>query len=985
MEFIQGNENFKPEDCWRGTNINKLCWNNNCTTLYPPVKPSNHHTVTVELPVTPNTVPKPFKKNTDETWTKNHVHLPFSEKSLIQGDQSTVRKRWEIIQEALLSPITDSKQLEEVICSYNSKKWRFPALHSLFTKELDVNETEIFFSRILPKIVSLALRLPSLLQCGIPLLKTHINHSITLSQLQIASLLANAFLCTYPRRNSTQPDSQYANFPCINFSRLFQAESACVTEKLKCLLNYFVRVTTSEPKGLVTYSRRYIPVNHLPQWSTSRCQLPELFISSEGMIENQQGLLQVDFANKFVGGGVLGYGGVQEEIRFVICPELIAAQLFTERLDSTEALIISGVERYNTYEGYSQTFTWTGNHKDQTSSDIYGRKLCTVLAIDASNVARNPRSQYSFKSIQRELNKAYVGFSWGQEDSSRSGNTVATGNWGCGAFKGDVQLKALLQLMAAAEASASVAYFTFGNSGLTNGIYDMYTCLKQYRVSVGRICKLLERYEGLVREGSHESLTLYEFLYNTVVLIQDDSPEKSIKSLGKSVATVGNVNKRIPSPDLSECRSLQGKSSSSFYENTSANTSTNITNKNSTGNSSKSNNRNSTSTSHNRNSTNNENRISNEFVKSDTIDDMLKKIEETETTQQTRNPKEKQNINTSKSLSELDRRHRIDVFNDNFNDTDQARQNGKINENLQSNSSSRKHRNSHQNSQQSSNRGFMNSNSNLSKPNRTQTEVDNDHTPVENNNSSEENEIPSSVRPNGDYVIQIEDEDSIDMDRCVSPDVINSSVVKETPVKYTQDLFSEDEEMQVDDLEKVSPTKKVSRKVVTNTQEMFSEDEEYQIDNVRTKVDGKNNNLRNIPKVITSNKRSNAEIKSCDSTNNCTDKRPPSNGPTKANTSDTPTNKTNIFTNDTSLKESEEVKLFKRIQRNSWADLERSRKDMKCDELEKEVQIMDTSDDLTGSNGNDSPKIRKTERHSTSAGKMKCKKITDYFSREVRK
>lgn len=41
-------------------------------------------------------------------------------------------------------------------------------------------------------------------------------------------------------------------------------------------------------------------------------------------------MLQVDFANKRVGGGVLGRGSVQEEIRFVICPELIVSRLLTE-------------------------------------------------------------------------------------------------------------------------------------------------------------------------------------------------------------------------------------------------------------------------------------------------------------------------------------------------------------------------------------------------------------------------------------------------------------------------------------------------------------------------------------------------------------------------------------------------------------------------------------------------------------------------------
>lgn len=52
--------------------------------------------------------------------------------------------------------------------------------------------------------------------------------------------------------------------------------------------------------------------------------------------------LQVDFANQFVGGGVTGSGLVQEEIRFLINPELIVSRLFTEALDHNECLIITG-------------------------------------------------------------------------------------------------------------------------------------------------------------------------------------------------------------------------------------------------------------------------------------------------------------------------------------------------------------------------------------------------------------------------------------------------------------------------------------------------------------------------------------------------------------------------------------------------------------------------------------------------------------------
>jgi len=54
---------------------------------------------------------------------------------------------------------------------------------------------------------------------------------------------------------------------------------------------------------------------------------------------------QVDFANKRIGGGVLGWGAVQEEIRFMICPELIVSRLFSEQMDHNESIIITGAER----------------------------------------------------------------------------------------------------------------------------------------------------------------------------------------------------------------------------------------------------------------------------------------------------------------------------------------------------------------------------------------------------------------------------------------------------------------------------------------------------------------------------------------------------------------------------------------------------------------------------------------------------------------
>lgn len=52
--------------------------------------------------------------------------------------------------------------------------------------------------------------------------------------------------------------------------------------------------------------------------------------------------VQVDFANKYLGGGVLGHGCVQEEIRFMICPEMIITRLFTEVLEDKDSLVMTG-------------------------------------------------------------------------------------------------------------------------------------------------------------------------------------------------------------------------------------------------------------------------------------------------------------------------------------------------------------------------------------------------------------------------------------------------------------------------------------------------------------------------------------------------------------------------------------------------------------------------------------------------------------------
>ena len=141
----------------------------------------------------------------------------------LQNDnQRGLRQRWELIQEGLLKTIMSCQQLETAVLSYNSKyskSWDFTTLRILFNEILSEEETDNFFTTLLPQIIQLALQLPTLLTTPVPLLVQHRNHTLSFSQLQIASLLANAFLCTFPRRNTAKRQSEFATYPDINFNR----------------------------------------------------------------------------------------------------------------------------------------------------------------------------------------------------------------------------------------------------------------------------------------------------------------------------------------------------------------------------------------------------------------------------------------------------------------------------------------------------------------------------------------------------------------------------------------------------------------------------------------------------------------------------------------------------------------------------------------------------------------------------------------------
>lgn len=356
-------------------------------------------------------------------------------------------------------------------------------------------------------MADLASQVQDLITLPIPLLNLSANTSLTFSHRQIACLMSCAFFSLFPGRTHMHEKQEYRYFSTINFLELFKSNTDITAEKLKCIFNYFDRVIrTLDEKRLITYTKRSLNPSQIPQWGSSKKKLTEVICHGQGLIENEgNGMLQVDFANAYVGGGVLGKGSVQEEILFLKFPELIMAKLFTSRLADNECLIISGHEQFNDHEGYGDTFKYKPlNRKDYADIDMgnFHRQRQTV-AMDALDYSHNRNLQYNPDKIKRELVKAYTGFYC---DTSKSPIPVATGHWGCGAFQGDSQLKFIIQLMAATEANRSVHYFTLSEEA-SYKFQQFFAIVKERDLRVGDLFKLICAYHSQGQIGKEDIFT----------------------------------------------------------------------------------------------------------------------------------------------------------------------------------------------------------------------------------------------------------------------------------------------------------------------------------------------------------------------------------------------------------------------------------------------------------------------------------------------
>jgi hypothetical protein len=303
---------------------------------------------------------------------------------------------WPIIWQTFHTPVTSIDDFARRICKYNQQVKNLNGLKT-FHNSLPNAEKKTFFSFTLPGIVKIALLLTRLFSQPVPFLHKCENKSISISRYQIAALIANAFICSFPERNETTTIHQMrmGNF---NLKNLFAETTQQAVTKIKAIVTYLNELIISVPEGIVTITRFSNAGQTEDSWKCNSTEiLREVAFTDDTPIqETIAGLTMIDFANSIPGGGFIGHGMLQEEILFSCYPELMITRLLCEQLEDDEVVAVSGVAKFSNINGY-------GNGVEQDSY-MDDSELCVSLHFNIAIPSSN--ALYSNKFQRYKLSKS---------------------------------------------------------------------------------------------------------------------------------------------------------------------------------------------------------------------------------------------------------------------------------------------------------------------------------------------------------------------------------------------------------------------------------------------------------------------------------------------------------------------------------------------------------------------------------------------------
>ena len=233
--------------------------------------------------------------------------------------------------------------------------------------------------------------------------------------------------------------------------------NVCAVAYLQTLIQYFRQSFKNDQlmNEIIRFKRNEATLDEIETKLKSVNNLNDILsLKLNGSIGDDSDI-EIDFANQDIGFGITG---TQEEILFGSSPELCISMLFCDTLEENEGISITGARRVSVFDGYGLNVTL--KYFLPIDHQLWrNRVIIAIDALDLSDYVENSFQKQSEPSnLKRELVKAYAGF------SCVANKKISTGHWGCGAFNGDKQLKALIQIIAASVPSNTLIFYCRGDS-----------------------------------------------------------------------------------------------------------------------------------------------------------------------------------------------------------------------------------------------------------------------------------------------------------------------------------------------------------------------------------------------------------------------------------------------------------------------------------------------------------------------------------------
>ena len=390
----------------------------------------------------------------------------------------------ERIQYLYTQPVYNMESLNAIF--FSNQCCFFPIIQQNFPSEA------FEFLKVYKFLSQMALNTMNILPPSIQLLKKMQNmNRIELSRRQVALLFLLSFFGTLPINISNQLNS-FQIFQVLN------AGNGTLFQIARCFLNYLTTIGRwiSENNPILEEKIIYIRENiNRNNWNFTMMNLnlcPVNFIQQGSLFDSNTSYC-VDFGNKYIGGSILMGGCVQEEILFAINPEAIVAMLFMEEMDENDAIGIFNTIQYSQYKGYGKTFEFNGSNINNITGFGNNIKRNRIIAIDAD---RNDRQLNNVdinnyqRIINRDIYKAFAGFYLTNVDMFFE-KSIATGNWGCGIYGGNFELKFLEQWLAASFSMVQrLDYYTFDKAEMQN-VIKCYEFIKNKFVTASNLYRAL--------------------------------------------------------------------------------------------------------------------------------------------------------------------------------------------------------------------------------------------------------------------------------------------------------------------------------------------------------------------------------------------------------------------------------------------------------------------------------------------------------------